>query len=125
MFLRLHDVFSSALYEEKRSRITAAALTFDGRHEVKLLVSERILSNRSFCFMYACFKAWFLSNWEVFLQMLSVFFIFISIGLRSVNPLGIKLKKNTLRQKCNVGSRSCQFYPQHFNSASLTERSCV
>ena len=93
LFLRLNDVCSSALYEEKRSRFTAAALTFDGRHEVKRLVLERILSNRSFCFIYACFKAWFLNNSEVFWQMLSAFFIFISIGLRSVNPLGIKLKK--------------------------------
>ena len=56
------------MYEEKTSRFTAAALTFDGRHEVKRLVSERILSNRSFCFMYATFKAWFLSNSEAFLH---------------------------------------------------------
>ena len=43
--------------------------------------------------MYACFNAWSRNNSEAFLQMLSVLFIFVRIGLRSVNPLGIKLKK--------------------------------
>ena len=42
--------------------------------------------------MYACFKEWFYNNSESFLQMLSAFFVFIRIELRSVNPLGIKLK---------------------------------
>ena len=89
VFLRISDVCSSALYEEKRSHFTVVELTFDGRHEVIRLVSEIIFSNRSFS-LYACFKEWLFRNSEACLQMLSVFFIITCIGLRSVNSLRIK-----------------------------------
>ena len=39
-FFLLNEVCSLALYEDKRSRFTEAALSFDGRHEVKRLASE-------------------------------------------------------------------------------------
>ena len=66
--------------------------------------------------MNACFKACFLNNSEAFLQMLSVFSFLISIGLRSANPLGIKLKS----LHCDRNAMSDLVHPQHFNSASNT-----